>query len=75
MSKREQADQAGYYEQSVMIILPPSPSIKRLEEICERLGCGERKVLPENRRFYTLSMPGLSPAWAFEPTLSAICQY
>lgn len=62
MSMREQADQAAYYEQSVIIILPPSPGIKRLEKICERLGCGERKVLPENQRFDTLSMPGLSPA-------------
>lgn len=55
MPMREQADQKGYNEQSVMRNLPPSPGIKTLKMICERLCCGEWKVLPANRRADTFS--------------------
>lgn len=53
---------------------PQSPGIRKLGKICERMGCGERKVLPENRGVDSLSRPGLSSAWVFEPITSAPCQ-
>lgn len=55
MPMGEQADQNGYNEQSFMRNFEPFPGIKTLEMICERLRCGEWKVLPANRRADTFS--------------------